>query len=234
MADKATHSKHKERLRERFINSTDFVGFSEHEILEMMLNYVIVRKNTNDIAHKLIEKFGSLNNVLIANVGELTSVDGVGERTAVFLNMQYSLMRYYNSKEAERAKLTGNIKEDVLKRLKPLFDKSIREEMYVVTVTNKNRIKRIKKVAEGTISSVTVTPRDLVRACIEDNDVVSVIIAHNHPGGRLSPSQEDLNFTRLVEDALHLVDLKLLEHYIICDDSYYPIIESNILKGLRK
>jgi len=229
MQGKSLHDKHKQRMRERFINSSDFTGFSQHEILEILLSYSIVRKNTNDIAHRLIARFGSLNDVLRADVKDLCTVDGVGERTAVFLNMQYALIRFYNSMDIEGARITGDVKEAALKRLRPLFERCEKEMMYLVTINNKDRIKHIKKIADGSITSVMVAPRVLVKECIDDNNIVAAIIAHNHPGGRAFPSQADLNFTKLAQEALGVVDITLLEHYIICDDNYYPIMASNII-----
>ena len=85
MSSQADHGGHRERMRKRFKESGNFKGFSEHEILEMLLFYIVPRKNTNDIAHELIKKFGSLNSVLNASVEELSSVkasDRAGIRTS--------------------------------------------------------------------------------------------------------------------------------------------------------
>ena len=94
MSSQADHGGHRERMRKRFKESGNFKGFSEHEILEMLLFYIVPRKNTNDIAHELIKKFGSLNSVLNASVEELSSVKDMGESSANSLLFFRELINY--------------------------------------------------------------------------------------------------------------------------------------------
>ena len=94
MSSQADHGGHRERMRKRFKESGNFKGFSEHEILEMLLFYIVPRKNTNDIAHELIKKFGSLNGVLNASVEELSSVKDMGESSANSLLFFRELINY--------------------------------------------------------------------------------------------------------------------------------------------
>lgn len=223
------HDGHKERMREKFLKSPGFETFAEHEILELMLNYILIRQNTNEIAHALIDKFGSLDGVLRASIKELCEIKGIGMRCAVFLKMQYALLRYYNSKIADNAPSPGNVSEEALMKLMPLFSKLNVEKMYIVTITNANKIKNIKCIAEGETSTVYVSRKKIVTECLMDN-AEAVIIAHNHPGGKLRPSDEDMTFTKQVNSALKNIEIKLIEHYIIGEDKFYPIMKNNLFE----
>ncbi len=225
-----SHGGHKKRMRQRFVDSIDFKGFSEHEILEMILSYAIIRGDTNNLAHRLIDHFGSFNDVLKAPVEKLCEVEGIGERCATLINMQYSLLRYYNSMQVSSYALGANIHETALKQLVPLFARLSHEKMYVATIDSSNKIKRLHKIAEGSVSTCVVSPRDLVRMCIDDATISAVIIAHNHPGGKVYPSQQDIDFTRKVVETLNMIDVTVLEHYVVCEDCYYPIIKNHIIE----
>ena len=83
--DKGIHTGHRGRLRE-IINNTDATTLPEHQILELILTYVLPQKDVNPLAHELLNEFGSLANVFDANVTELTKINGVGEVVASFLS----------------------------------------------------------------------------------------------------------------------------------------------------
>lgn len=113
------HNEHKKRLRMRFLEQGG-ESFYDHEILEMLLSYAIVRGNTNDIAHRLINQFGSLDGVFEANYEDLLKVDGVGEKSATIIKMQFELFRVYETSKY-RIKNEEYTTEKVVKYLSGLF-----------------------------------------------------------------------------------------------------------------
>ena len=228
------HAMHKERMRKRFLNDTEFEMFAEHEILELLLGYCIIRNNANDTAHALIEKFGSLNGVLRADERELCSVEGIGMRSAVFLKLQYSLLRYYNSSMANQNKGQKNVHEEALNLLIPHFSKLNNEKMYIATISGARKVKNIVCISEGETTAVYVSKKKIMAQCLIDN-ADAVVLAHNHPGGMLVPSEADICFTKEIEAGLANMEIKLLEHYIINDTDYYGIIKNNEMeyRGFR-
>lgn len=216
-------------MRERFLEADDFSGFSEHEVLEFMLSLIIVRQNTNKLAHELIERFGSLDEVLRADPSELVCVEGVGDRTAAFIKMQYDFMRYcYGNLITERdeaAKSTDEISAAVLEEVRKHIFRRNKEYMYLATISVKKKIKSIEKIAVGHEGVAAVTPKTIIKKCIDDA-AGAVIIVHNHPYGDVTPSNEDLRFTQNINRALEYIDVKLIEHYIISETKVYPIIKN--------
>lgn len=224
---KNPHQNHKKRMRERFIACNDFSGFAEHEIIELLLNFSIVRKNTNNIAHELCDTFGSLDGILNADFDDLMKIKGISECTATFLKMQYSLLRYYNVQKAKPLRSVEEQSKDMLNRLMPIFSKLDKEHMYMITADSRGNIRKERNLATGSASSVSVAARTIVEAAVKDS-AVYVFLAHNHPNGYIYPSQDDINFTFNTKYALKMIDIDLVEHYIIGDNSYYPILKNKI------
>ena len=222
---KKPHSNHKKRMRERFIANSDFSGFAEHEIIELLLNFPIVRKNTNDIAHELCERFGSLDGILNADFEELMSVKGISECTATFIKMQYSLLRYYNSQHQKPFTDKKELCAEVIRRLMPRFAKQGKEYMYMITLDSRGNIRKERNLSEGTSGSVSISTRAIIESAIHDH-AEGIFLAHNHPNGLIYPSQEDINFTISTRDALRMVNVELIEHFIMGDNEYYPILKN--------
>ena len=103
-----------------------------------------------------------------------------------------------------------------------LFCGRLYECFYVINLNSQNKVINAQKICEGTINEVVVYPASVVKSALQNN-ATKVIIAHNHPGGKLSPSLDDLNVTRVLKDALAVVDIKLAEHIIVADDKYIVI-----------
>ena len=110
MSEKAVHAGHRARMRERFIKE-GLSGFSEHEVLELLLMFAIPQRDVNPLAHRLIDRFGSLSAVLESSPAELTWVDGVGENAAALLSLMPQLMGYYQHSAMGRKPVITNLAE---------------------------------------------------------------------------------------------------------------------------
>ncbi len=228
--DSGLHKKHKERLRDKFLKSTDFKGFSDHEILELLLNFSIIRGDTNELAHRLINEYGNLANVLSADADDLVKVEGLGERSVTFLKMQYSLLRYYlQEKFTLKDELYDKSKMDDM--LKGLFFGLNQEALYMICIDHKNIICKVAKIGQG-IASANVDMREIFRVALNVN-ARSVIFAHNHPNGVAKPSQEDFECTRFLKNQLDLIDIQLLDHFIVTDSRCISIMESHSFRMIK-
>lgn len=219
------HDGHRQRVRDRFLNS-DLTSFEDHEVLELLLFYCIPRCDTNEIAHRLVKRFGNFAQVLDAPISELQKVEGIGENAAVFLSLMRSVSGFYQkSRLAKNTALTkiseyGNY-------LIPHFSTQRTEEVYLLCLDAKCMVLGCNKVGDGNINSTNISIRKIVDMAISSN-ATSVVLAHNHPSGIAVPSAEDIATTKLVANALIMVDVILNDHIIVADNDYVSMVESNL------
>ena len=215
---KHEHYGHRSRIRDR-VKKEGLDGFQDYQVLEYALSFVIPYKDTNPLAHRLINRFGSIAGVLEADEEQLQEIDGMGEVSSHFLTSIIKIYGFY-----EKAKLN---KITILKRpqetfeyVKCLYAGKLVEELYMVSLTPKSKIVKTEKVSQGTMSETKVTIRTITDN-ISRNKVNSVIIVHNHPGGTCAPSQEDDKFTKALVTSLALNDCYLVDHMILSDEGDY-------------
>ena len=229
--DKDIHKGHRSRLRQR-VRAEGLEHFQDYQVLEYALSFVIPYKDTNPIAHRLINKFGSIRAVFEANEEDLAAVDGMGEVSAQFLT---SIIKLYNYYEKEK---TSNVKvfspQNVYETVKGYFAGKINEELYLVSVSPNNQILKSEKVVEGTGCQASVTIRQITDM-ISRNKVHNVIIAHNHPKGDATPSKEDDKLTKALVTSLLLNDCFLIDHVIVGEKgSHYSYRQSRKIDEYRE
>ena len=217
------HDGHRQRMKERFFHE-GLDHFSEFEALEVLLYYAIPRKDTNPIAHALIDCFGSLEQVLDAPVEELEKVPGITRNVAVLMKLVTELGRWYLVKRVENIKILKTIKE-CGEYLKPYFFGRVNETVYLLCLDAKCKVLACREVGEGSVNSANVPIRRIVEIALGVN-ATSVILAHNHPSGVAIPSQEDIATTRRVAAALSTVDVHLVDHIVVADDDFVSMVQS--------
>ena len=218
------HKEHRRRVKERFLQSS-VSAFADHEMLELLLFYAIPQKDTNVLAHALLDRFGSLGGVLSATHEELCEVDGVGEHVAVLLRLILPL--------AARTEILKEKKNhDALETVEAVGEYMVRrfagensETVQLLLLDNARSPIACVRVHEGVINSVSVTPRMLIETALARRASFAVL-AHNHPGGLAIPSGDDLATTRTMQDAFSAVGIPLLEHIVVAGSSYTPILYS--------
>lgn len=211
--DAKMHIGHRERLKKRFL-AEGLDNFEPHAVLEMILFYSVPRRDTNPIAHNLLEYFGgSLINVFDAPIEELVRVDGIGINTATLIKLFPEVCRRYLMEMHE----TGNIvksSKDAAKCFVPLFIGRTNELVAVMCIDSKGKVLFCNSIFEGSINAVEVGIRRFVEIAVR-YDATDMIISHNHPGGMALPSEEDVLVTQKVSDALKTVGISLLDHIIV-------------------
>ena len=217
------HDGHRNRLKNRFLNE-GLTNFEDHNVLELLLFYSIPRSDTNEIAHELLNKFGSLHGVFEAGMEDLMSVDGISRHSAVLIKMIPELFVVYG-RDKVRDIQKINSSDDAKQFFIPRFYGKVREEVQLVLLDDKMNIIKWVKIYEGSVNSANVPIRKIVEIAIE-NRATNVIIAHNHPTGLILPSKDDLRATAKVREALALVDIKLLDHVIVSDNEAASLKDS--------
>ena len=221
------HSGHRQRLRKRLVRE-GIDHFEDHQVLELILFYAIPRGDTNRISHRLLREFGRLSAVFDARISDLVKVHGVGEQAATLLHAMPAIMRRYHSDRLQRDSPVLNSTEAVGRYLKPLMAGRTREVFYLLCLDSQLRLRYPARISQGTVKDAYVHPREVVEAALAHHSS-AVILAHNHPSGRLSPSPADHRLTRLLVNALGLLDIDVLDHVIIADNQSYSFAEMGVL-----
>ena len=220
------HTGHRKRLKNRFLEE-GLDSFELHQVLELLLFFSIPRRDTNEIAHKLLKKFGSLSGVFEADIKELVKVEGIGENSAFLISMIPQLSRrYLNDKWRDKPELNSSSKAG--EYAISLFAGRTYEVFYVICLDAQNRVNYAALVHEGTINEAPIYPRIIVETALR-HKANSVILAHNHPGGSLNPSRGDIEATKVIKNALESISIKVVDHIIVCGERYVSFAERGLL-----
>lgn len=213
------HEEHRERVRADFLSH----GFDEqtplHKVLEMLLFYSIPRKDTNEIAHALKERFGSLEGVLEASPEELKKIRGIGDSTVAFFKLLVYITKTYRSNKMLKNERIDNM-DEMYDFLAAKFLGLTREAFGIAGFNSRGDLLGFDILNEGDISSVGVSMREIMEVAFKYN-ASAVIIAHNHPGGNAVPSLDDIKLTETVVEALKHISVVLIDHIIVADNGDY-------------
>lgn len=220
------HQGHRERMRKKFLLN-GFDNFEDHEILEFVLFYAIPRKDTNEIAHLLIEKFGSLDAILDAPINLLKEVDGIGESAAIFIKMISSLARTYVERKNNAI---NNYKgeSDLNHKIALKFIGRTEETVAVILLDAKGKIIYEGIVTKGSVNAVNIYIRKLIELITLYN-ANSILIAHNHPSGIAVPSQEDVETTAKLSNIFQSMNINFLDHIIVADHDFVSLKECSVI-----
>lgn len=219
------HKNHRQRVKDRF-RQEGLEHFDDLHILELLLFYCVPRLDTNVMAHNLMDRFGSLINVLSATQEQLEEVEGVGDGVTTYFRFLNELERVLEIRRGQNIRII-NSNEDIKQCLSGFMSRQRNEVVYLLCLDAKGKVLCIDKVGEGSVNSANVPVRRIVELAIACN-ATSVILAHNHPGGLAFPSPEDVNATNYVAKALKTVDVELIDHVIFADGDYVSLHQSGL------
>ena len=226
MAENKRHKGHRQRMRER-VQSYGLDSLAEHEALEYVLYLTNAQKDTNGIAHDLIDRFGDFAAVLEASEEELCTVEGGGPATARMLHLLPSISRYYSRSRTSTARCIKTT-EQMGSYLMAKFAWSDYERAMLVSLDSRKRVRAAVWLREGTSDRVSLDIKGVVAAAIKGG-TDTVVLCHNHPNGVALPSMEDMEATGSIARALGLVNIHLLDHFILTDTEYFSMRDANRL-----
>ena len=214
------HDGHREKMRQRYLKG-GLEGFADHEALELLLYYAIPRRDTNPIAHALMERYGSLSAVLTAPVEDLCKVEGIGESAAILLRLAPQLYQKARLSDAEQETVLNSV-DRVGTYLLQRFIGERREVVYQLCLDRKGKLLACKRLGEGGVASADLDIRKLMENAILTS-ASAVILAHNHPSGVALASKEDYAATTRVREALATIGVTLVDHIIVADGDYVSL-----------
>ena len=223
----SVHAGHRQRLKERFLRD-GLDNFEEHQVLELLLFYGIPQRDTNEIAHELIRKFGSLPKVLEATPEELSEIKYVGDNVTTLFKLITAVARYYQVSCAMQEQILPTI-EACGKYLVPYFYQRQNETVFLLCLDAKCKVLACEKVGEGSVNSAGISVRKIVEIALKSN-ATSVILAHNHPSGLALPSGEDVQTTCRLALALDAVEIGLADHIVVADNDWVSMVQSGLYR----
>lgn len=216
---------HRSRLIRKFLDNSS--NFSKTEIIELILFIAIPRKDTKPLAKKLIKSYNnSLLDLFSSSEEKLLNIDGIGSNTILMLRLIYKLSIELSVEKIQQKDILKSFTELIeYCRLQMSNKKS--EELRVIFLNAKNYIIKDEILFNGTINSVSVHPREILKRCL-DLGSTSIVLVHNHPSGDPAPSNEDIELTKNIFTILKQIDIILIDHIIISGNNFVSFKHNNI------
>ena len=219
------HAGHRDRLREQFFYHSDTMR--EHQILELMLSYVIPQKDTNPIAHDLINKFGSLSQVVDSPIEELMKVKGVSKVVASFLNFESKFVGIYKLNKASNKPCLNSI-NSIMEYMKEVVEIGDVEKFYYMCLDTKGKLICFRDMGVGSSTSVNLSSKDFINSII-NYKAHAVALCHTHPCGQAYPSKQDRMLTNLIYSLLRSINVQLVDHIILSHQGSFSFSANKLI-----
>lgn len=229
---KNPHEHHRKRVKQEFLAHGFNSQTPEHKVLELLLFFCIPRIDTNEIAHDMINKFGSIAGVLDAPVEELVKFKGITENNVALLKLIMPVANYYR-KTVHKKNFGFKNHSEIGKFLLDCYLGETEEKLGILSLDGAVRFLSFEFIATGDISSVGVSTRNIIEHVLKTG-ATGVIMVHNHPGGIALPSPTDIQITEMVAAALSHIGVHLADHIIIADDDYVSMLMSHQFEYIFK
>ena len=220
------HNGHRQRMKQSFLKEGNFDSFQPHNILEYLLFYTIPIRDTNELAHRLINHFGSLSAVFDAPYSELIKVEGIGSHTAALIKAILPMARAYS---VDRDKV-GTMLCDTKSIISYLKDKYIGytdEVLSVISMDNRCKVLSFDIITKGALDYVPLDKRKMLEILLRTG-ATSAIVAHNHPGGLALPSEGDKAATKTLSLACASVNVRLVDHIVLSGEDGVSMRDSKM------
>ncbi|MGH9842361.1 MAG: RadC family protein [Blastocatellia bacterium] len=227
-SERAHHLGHRQRLRERFIKN-GVAGLADYEVVELMLTLAIPQGDVKPTAKALIERFGNLRGILDAPPEDLKQVKGIGDVAAAAVRVIREVAALYLQQSAEQQDSLTN--PGALSRFWRMRIGSLSNEVFQVGYLDSGyHLLRdgVETLEEGTVDRAAVYPRRVIEAALR-RGAATLVFAHNHPNGDVTPSEQDKVLTRALVLAATTVQIKVLDHLIVSPDKVFSFREAGLL-----
>ena len=197
-------------------------GTADHEVLELLLTYAIPRKDVNPIAHRLLETFGSLSDVMKASTQELTRVDGIGEQAASFLHLLFEVHQRLELQSMQT--VTGTVRletpQEACRYALALARGDSYETLRLISLDASMAVLHTDVLGVGTLTKVGFEPRRVIETALL-HKARYIILTHNHPSGILVPSQEDGETARMIQSLASKLEIDVRDQLILAQNAAY-------------
>ena len=216
---------HRKRLRERFLQS-GLDGFLDYEIIELLLSLGTPRKDCKKPAKEAVSKFQGLTGVLDSTLEELQQIEGIGPSNAFGIKLFQAISERY-SREKINSNTLLNSPQLVFEYLRESIGKEKKEHFTILCLDTRNNL-IVEEVSVGTLNASLVHPREVFKKAILNNSS-HVIVAHNHPSGDPSPSEDDIITTRRLVESGKILGIAVTDHIIVTQNGFVSLKEKGFV-----
>lgn len=224
----AVHDGHRDRMRKR-IEQYGIDSLQDHEVLEYLLYAVVPRKDTNELAHTILDEFGSLGNVFDQPIERLQKVKGISYNMAIFLHSLSDVSRRYYRKSLDDVYI-NNI-ENVLSLMQPIMVTLPREEIHMLMGDSAGKLIKRVVLNRGVVNEAFCNVREIADIALR-NESCKVILVYNHPSDNVTPSVADKNLTEQLYLTLTMLGIRFDDHIIIAKSGYFSFRQSGLLDSM--
>jgi DNA repair protein RadC len=222
---------HRGRLRQRFVRS-GFTGFADHEIVELFLTLCVPRKDVKQQAKELLKKFGSIRGIFDADIDELSQIKGMGTVAPIAIKIIKSFSEIYLNEKIDRnACIISNYEQ--LEKFWRLRLGGMKNEVFEIAFLN-SRLELLKdgivRMEEGVVDGIITYPRKIME-CALLKHASAIILAHNHPSGSPSPSDNDYLLTKKIEKISDALGIRLIDHVIVAPSEIYSFRQQKLIQN---
>jgi DNA repair protein RadC len=220
------HHGHRQRLKDRFLQ-TNGLGFSDYELLELLLFQVAPRKDVRDLAKTLMHTFGSLNNVVTAPTHRLLEIPGLGQQSVTALRVVWEVSKRLGQEQVIQHNIISSW-NDLITYCRTSMAYNPIEEFRLLFLNSQNNLVADEVQQQGTVNHTPVYAREVVKRALQ-LESSALIMVHNHPSGKTNPSPSDIKITTQIKHALEAVDIKLHDHIIIGKSNYFSFKNTGLI-----
>ncbi|MEQ1555430.1 MAG: DNA repair protein RadC [Gallionella sp.] len=215
-----------ERPREKLLER-GAAALSDAELLAIFLRTGVVGKSAVDLARELLNRFGNLTQLFATSEADFCAINGMGQAKFVQLQAVLEMSRRALQEQMQQGDMLNSPKA-VRDYLRLLLGTRQQEVFVALFLDTQHRVLAVEELFQGTLSQTSVYPREVVKRALAHN-AAAVIFAHNHPSGIAEPSHADELITRILKQALALVEVRVLDHFIVAGDATLSFAERGLL-----
>ncbi|CAA0152795.1 RadC family protein [Tenacibaculum maritimum] len=203
-------------------------NLSDTELIAILIGSGNRKETAVTLSQRILQSVGNnLRKLARLSVAELTRFNGIGEAKAISIITALELGRRRQFENAlKKTKIMSS--SDVFKLMRPIIGDLEYEEFWVLYLNNSNKVLAKHKISKGGLTATLVDVRPLYKRALELS-CIGMIVCHNHPSGRVKPSESDIKITKKIKEAGTFLDIKLLDHLIIAEKIYFSFADEGIL-----
>lgn len=217
---------HRQRLKKKFFDA-GLQALHDYEVLELLLSYAIPRKDVKPLAKELLCRFGTLKDIVDAEIEDIVKVSGIGVHAAVLLKLIKEMGNLYLKQKAkEKEQITCT--EELLNYCKTAMGGLKDEQFCVIYLDAQNKIIDVNTVQEGIVNQAVVYPRKVLEKALKYK-ASAIILVHNHPSGYIRPSEADIRLTRTIQETAKVLDILVHDHIIVGENRFFSFRQEGIM-----
>ncbi|MBU2252978.1 MAG: DNA repair protein RadC [Proteobacteria bacterium] len=217
---------HRERLRKKFMTA-GMDALHDHEVLELILTYVVRQQDVKDRAKELLREFGTLKEIVDAEIEDLEKVPGIGKKSAILLKLVKEVAALYLKQKAKEKRQVSCTTE-LLDFCRTVMGAKKDEEFCVIYLDAQNQIIEFETIQKGIVNQAVVYPRQVLESALKKK-ASAIILAHNHPSGHVRPSEADIRLTKTIQETAKVLDILVHDHIIIGENRFFSFREEGLM-----